>query len=361
MLIGRLGYRLIMWYNLPITQSDTGRFSFQNADGFSNNLLLAKRPLQSDFRPADCVMTSADCKGRFVMEYVTKSGATFVSLKPKRNRPCIYVIYNTINRKVYVGSAVSFYSRRAIHNKRLQNNQHHSRHLQSAWNKYGRESFEFFVVEYCDKSETLITEQGWIDSCRAAESGFGYNINPNAASWLGAKHSEETRQKLSRLATGRKMPKKLLEKLVRLNSGPHPEWRRKKKLGDGNPNAKLKKVDVQKIKQLLEGGGNVARIAEMFSVTYNAIWEINRGIKWSDVRAPEKLLYTKSELARCKKSGRKSQSGEHNPNAKLTDDLVKRIRRDYSTGRYTYVSLGKKYGVSDSTVWRAVNNKWGKK
>ena len=52
-----------------------------------------------------------------------------------------------------------------------------------------------------------------------------------------------------------------------------------------------------------------------------------------------------------------NQSGQHNGNAKLTNDLVKEIRRLYNTGEYTTVNLGKKYGVNRATISYIVNNK----
>ena len=52
-----------------------------------------------------------------------------------------------------------------------------------------------------------------------------------------------------------------------------------------------------------------------------------------------------------------NQKGQSNGNSKLTDTLVKEIRLLYNSGSYTTVQLGKKYGVTRSTISYIVNNK----
>lgn len=107
----------------------------------------------------------------------------------------IYTITNTVNGKVYVGSAVHFARRWITHQSALRCGKHGSPKLQAAWNKYGAEAFEFLPVEVVDdKADLLRREQAWLDRLMAAECG--YNILPVAGSRLGTKHSPETREKL---------------------------------------------------------------------------------------------------------------------------------------------------------------------
>ncbi len=49
--------------------------------------------------------------------------------------------------------------------------------------------------------------------------------------------------------------------------------------------------------------------------------------------------------------------GEKSPNAKLTDNDVREIRRLFATGHYTKVALGKTYGVTHKTIERIVNRR----
>lgn len=61
----------------------------------------------------------------------------------------LYLITNILNGKVYVGQArVNFATRYYAHNYGLTNNVHHNRHLQHAWNKYGKDAFVFSILRY---------------------------------------------------------------------------------------------------------------------------------------------------------------------------------------------------------------------
>ena len=51
------------------------------------------------------------------------------------------------------------------------------------------------------------------------------------------------------------------------------------------------------------------------------------------------------------------QKGEYNGASKLTDDVVKNIRKLYNTGSYTTIKLGEMYNVHRSTISYIVNNK----
>lgn len=49
--------------------------------------------------------------------------------------------------------------------------------------------------------------------------------------------------------------------------------------------------------------------------------------------------------------------GETHPMALLTESSVRAIRSEYSTGRVTQTELGARYGVTQSAIWRIVNNR----
>jgi group I intron endonuclease len=109
----------------------------------------------------------------------------------------IYQILNKVNGKSYVGSAVDLRKRWNKHYSDLCNEKHNP-HLQSAWNKYGKEAFQFNVLEYVQNTEWLIEiEQYWIDFLETANRDFGYNACPVADNCLGMKHSELTKKKMS--------------------------------------------------------------------------------------------------------------------------------------------------------------------
>lgn len=128
----------------------------------------------------------------------------------------VYVIRNKITYKQYVGStAVGFKSRKANHWKCLRNGYHINRYLQAAWDKYGEEAFEFFIVWAGPPQLCIKYEQIFIDQQRSAEREFGYNLSPTAGSVLGIKFSEESKRKLSEIMSSPEMK----EKISRANKG----------------------------------------------------------------------------------------------------------------------------------------------
>ncbi len=110
--------------------------------------------------------------------------------------PGIYKIINKINGKYYVGSSKNIKYRWNRHIKKLNNNIHINPHLQNAWNKYGKESFVFKIIEKTTKENTLIIEQKYLDIAKL-EPNKTYNICFDVfASMKGRKHSQKSLQKL---------------------------------------------------------------------------------------------------------------------------------------------------------------------
>ena len=128
----------------------------------------------------------------------------------------IYKIVNIVNGKIYIGSALNIYNRifgssSISHLKALKNNNHINKKLQNSFNKYGEDSFEFFIVEKCIKEELLIREQYYLDTLCFAKnykkfSKYSFNICPNAGSPLGKKASNKTKKILSISKKGNKNP-----------------------------------------------------------------------------------------------------------------------------------------------------------
>jgi len=118
----------------------------------------------------------------------------------------IYQIRNKINKKIYIGSAINIVERWQRHVRLLNRNKHTNKHLQSAWNKYGSENFEFTILEECEKELLIEREQFYLDTLCPE-----YNICPTAGSQLGTKRTKETRLKMS--LAKRNMPNETREKI----------------------------------------------------------------------------------------------------------------------------------------------------
>jgi predicted GIY-YIG superfamily endonuclease len=88
----------------------------------------------------------------------------------------IYKIQNLLNGKIYIGQSVDIEKRWSTHKAELKNNYHHNIHLQSAWNKYGENNFEFSIVEECIIDQLNQREIYWISQFNSFENG--YNLTP---------------------------------------------------------------------------------------------------------------------------------------------------------------------------------------
>jgi group I intron endonuclease len=111
----------------------------------------------------------------------------------------IYAIVNQQTRDMYVGSAVAVNRRWNTHRRDLARQSHYNTRLQRAYDKYGKDAFDWEVVQFVgDKTQLITREQFWMDFFKPA-----YNGRPIANSPLGTKASVETRAKMSAAAKKR--------------------------------------------------------------------------------------------------------------------------------------------------------------
>jgi len=139
---------------------------------------------------------------------------------------------------IYVGSSQDVEERWKRHRKELVGGYHFNRHLQSAWNRYGEEAFNFGILEETEASQVLRREQFWLDEYLGGSVRL-YNIARDAtAPMRGRRHSLETRKKikdilagidLSAANMGKRMSEETKKKMslshLGLNAKPYPAFR----------------------------------------------------------------------------------------------------------------------------------------
>jgi group I intron endonuclease len=169
----------------------------------------------------------------------------------------IYQILCVPTDKVYVGSSSDLYRRWNHHQSLLRRGRHYSRYLQSAWIKYGTESFVFSVLEFVPIDSLVEREQYYLDTLHACDPSIGFNTAPVAKSlrgiprtpeWaakIGATHRgvsvpEHVRAKIRSALVGQVITEETRQKISKAVKGiPRtPEWNEKVRLGNmGNKNA----------------------------------------------------------------------------------------------------------------------------
>jgi group I intron endonuclease len=131
-------------------------------------------------------------------------------------KSCIYRIRNTINNKSYIGSTTGCHRRKRIHFKLLSQRKHHCRHLQYAYDLYGKNNFVFEIIEFIPNNIDLVQRENWW----ITTTPNTYNVVQNGVlNHLGIKRSEETKKRISVALTGRCLSNETKEKIRLANIG----------------------------------------------------------------------------------------------------------------------------------------------
>lgn len=163
----------------------------------------------------------------------------------------VYKILNNINNKFYIGSSIDILNRKRQHFSELEKNRHGNRHLQSSYNKHGKENFEFIILEECDESILMNREQYYIDTFNPK-----FNIRIFAESNRGIVRSNDFRKKISQALKQRIIKDETREKISKLKTGvklgPMSE-EHKKKIGNSHRGKKITKEHKKVLSKLKKG------------------------------------------------------------------------------------------------------------
>lgn len=184
----------------------------------------------------------------------------------------VYEIVNLVNGKIYIGSSQDLDGRKNKHFRMLRSNTHHCKHLQNSFNAYKEKCFEFRVLEYCNNY--LEREQYYLDN-----TPIKYNSCKDAiAPMKGRKHTEESKQKMSR--KGKEHPwygkKHSEESKVKMSNSLEGKFS-----GEKNPRCKYKYEDFDEVKALLSQGMKAIEISKITGISRTEISKIKNGRHWS--------------------------------------------------------------------------------
>jgi group I intron endonuclease len=97
----------------------------------------------------------------------------------------VYCIRNIINGKVYIGKAKCIWRR--IHGHlsalKLKNKSQENQHMINSFEKYGKENFEYFVLEYLPLDNKILSEKElyWMNFYNSTNRLKGYNLRMDSS------------------------------------------------------------------------------------------------------------------------------------------------------------------------------------
>jgi len=255
----------------------------------------------------------------------------------------VYQIVNTENGKRYIGSAKCFHVRKGKHLSALGIGNHHAKHLQAAFRKYGSDVFSFNILLVCSPEDLLFYEQRAIDRLQPE-----YNSSPTAGNTLGVRCDPERRRKISVAHTGKVLTEEHRRSISLGNMGrtpseetriklvaaaqgraKDPEWRRKVSEGKlGKPLSEEHKAALSNAKK-----GVPANLSEEARLSKNKkIGEANRVRTISDA---------------CRR------------NMGAAQRTCARVERfEFEGEMFTVLDLAEKFGVDRHVLRKRLNAGW---
>lgn len=115
----------------------------------------------------------------------------------------IYKITNLNNGKIYIGSSKDIKQRFRKHLSELRSGKHSNYHLQAAWDKYGEDNFVFEIIE--EREENIrILEAKFIEQTNCLNREFGYNIALTTECPMeGRRHTKKSKEKMRKAKIGK--------------------------------------------------------------------------------------------------------------------------------------------------------------
>jgi group I intron endonuclease len=109
----------------------------------------------------------------------------------------IYMLFNSVNNKIYIGKTQCFYKRchQYVYDFKERKIGHLNDYLFNAMNKQGIENFDFVPVEFVGVNDLTERELHWIQHFKTTDRNYGYNIRMDSKEGLIT--SPETSLKMS--------------------------------------------------------------------------------------------------------------------------------------------------------------------
>lgn len=212
----------------------------------------------------------------------------------------VYIIDNIVNGKLYVGKGSNdrdrWYEHQKIANGGKDKYPRQYSYLHRAIIKYGVENFLFSIWKYCETEEQAFAEEINFIAYLKTKGYKLYNLTAGGEGNSGWRHSEETKQKMAIVKTGKKVSEETKQKISATKTGiPISEEHKKKislaRLGtyrseetkkklSGENHSKLTWIEVNQIRELRSQGMLYTDISKQFGVDRTTVSLICRHKTW---------------------------------------------------------------------------------
>lgn len=109
----------------------------------------------------------------------------------------IYCIENKVNNKVYIGQSINVHKRINTHKYLLRTGTHSNIYLQRSFDKHGKDSFDFKVIELCDVDKLNSLEKRYIKMFNSLYSQEGYNLTTGGDSNYSYSSTSKLRMRIA--------------------------------------------------------------------------------------------------------------------------------------------------------------------
>ncbi len=203
----------------------------------------------------------------------------FINEELFKNDFGIYGIRNKINNFTYVGQTGESFQRRYWHHRwNLNNNSHDNQYLQNAWNKYGEDNFEFYVLEIVSDKDFLDDKEiEYISKFKS--QNISYNILSGGGGRRGVPMSDHAKQ-----LVGMKNREHMLgTKHLQSTKDKMTNTKRRQDYTRYKTTNKLNDSLVYEIKTQLVNGVKPAIVAKNLNVDYGHVNNIISNNIWSNI------------------------------------------------------------------------------
>ena len=156
----------------------------------------------------------------------------------------------------------------------------HNQYFTSAIEKYGWENFQHEILcEGLTAEEAIQLEIDLISKYRSAEKEHGYNLTNGGGGRVGLKHTEKTKEKMSKAAKGKKKSEQHRANLSKANEIRFKDPEERKKVSNGRKGVKFTPEQCKKLSEARMGFKFSDEAKKNMSVAALQSWTIERKLK----------------------------------------------------------------------------------